>query len=420
MPLRVVIVGGGIGGLVLAQLLRAQEAPVQVDIFERDSSADGRDQGYYINLISQAVDLLKPTFGNLPELARLVTDPRSQVQCKQVLDTDSKELLSLPVPPGCCFVNRIELRKCLLDGLTIHWNKRFESYEESADDKSTTQVRFRDGSVVTADILVGADGANSRVREQRAPGIRYEDLGFTTVAGLSTLDAAPPAVRGRLDKGLVRWLGRQGHTAMMFPIFAVKEHEQPLLVWIMSYPGQRAEWETKFAHAEEDVTNEYSESNHARQALLDDCIARVATHITPDIAGAIRATKPDGWLFGPRQVYSTSAAQLPSILDPPSHRVVLLGDAAHATTTHRGLGANSAIADAADLAAAILKASGETSAEAVPKALQQYDRIMVARGGKVIGNSLSSTYSIHAAGWTADWICPLQYRAMHYIMKVVS
>ncbi|KJE89126.1 hypothetical protein CAOG_00660 [Capsaspora owczarzaki ATCC 30864] len=416
MPLRVAIIGGGIGGLVLAQLLRIRNNPdVLVQVFERDATAEARDQGYYLGLTGETVALLQPTFENLPKLAELLKDSRSTYTAARMVDANHNILVNFPVPAGGCFINRVDLRQALLQGLDVQWNKQFVSYSESLED-GAVHIQFRDGSTATADILVGADGANSPVREQRAPAVRYNDLGVTTIAGVSPLESASPAIRTLVNDGLVRWLGPDGHTVMMFPVFAVKEGQQSQLMWVLSYPGQRADWEGKFSGSGEDVTDEYSESSHARQALMEDCVARTQARFAPDLADIIRATPTEVNLFGPRQIYSTEVAQVRTLLSPPCGRVILLGDAAHATTTHRGLGANTAVADAADLAQSIAGAAGDSLA--LIQALQQYEKVMVARGIKVIKESVQVTGSIHSSGWSATWIRPAFLRVINVLIRL--
>jgi 2-polyprenyl-6-methoxyphenol hydroxylase-like FAD-dependent oxidoreductase len=72
-------------------------------------------------------------------------------------------------------INRWKLREALAKGLPIEWNKKFTHYEEKED---SVTAYFEDGTSIEADILIGADGAKSRVRKQRAPTVEYKDLGI--------------------------------------------------------------------------------------------------------------------------------------------------------------------------------------------------------------------------------------------------
>jgi 2-polyprenyl-6-methoxyphenol hydroxylase-like FAD-dependent oxidoreductase len=69
-------------------------------------------------------------------------------------------------------VDRVTLRQLLLAGLgdVVHFDKKFERYERSPEGKVT--AFFADGTSATGDVLVGADGASSKVRGQYLPQAR--------------------------------------------------------------------------------------------------------------------------------------------------------------------------------------------------------------------------------------------------------
>lgn len=134
------------------------------------------------------------------------------------------------------------------------------------------------------------------------------------------------------------------------------------------------------------------------------CVGRFPQEVI-DIIGT---TTVDTKLWGPRQIYSLNPKQVATLVQKSKtgpNYVVLLGDAAHATTTHRGLGANTAIADAVDLVEAIVKISKDYDAnpliqvaDLVDKHIRVYTAKMVKRGVEVMNASLESTASIHATG----------------------
>lgn len=72
---RVAIVGGGIGGLVLAHLLRASPS-LSVMVYERDTTPEARAQGYYIGLQGAGLKVVKERLVSLaPSLAPIISDP---------------------------------------------------------------------------------------------------------------------------------------------------------------------------------------------------------------------------------------------------------------------------------------------------------------------------------------------------------
>ncbi len=94
-------------------------------------------------------------------------------------------------------IGRSALRDLLLTGLddgTVRWGKEFVRYEDLLGGR--VRAHFADGGHADGDLLVGADASNSRVRAQRLPHLRREDLGVISVAGRTAMTreatAGPP------------------------------------------------------------------------------------------------------------------------------------------------------------------------------------------------------------------------------------
>src|SRR5690606_33172691 len=116
--------------------------------------------------------------------------------------TEQMKLLALietPPDAGHYSVSRITLRQVLLSGLddVVRFGKRFERYERLSDGRY--ELHFADGTRERADIVVGAGGGGSRVRQQYLPHAKRVDTGITTVAGKHLLT---PAARVRLPETL--------------------------------------------------------------------------------------------------------------------------------------------------------------------------------------------------------------------------
>jgi salicylate hydroxylase len=77
------------------------------------------------------------------------------------------------VNPG--IVDRVKLRNTLMQGIEdrIQWNKRFVNYEEFPD---RVVAHFEHGTTAEADLLIGADGARSKVRAQHCPQLEYRNV----------------------------------------------------------------------------------------------------------------------------------------------------------------------------------------------------------------------------------------------------
>jgi len=116
-----------------------------------------------------------------------------------------------------------------------------------------------------------------------------------------------------------------------------------------------------------------------------------ATVFGKELADLIRGTSADDYVL---EATHYLRALVPVKGNPlgRTSRVTLLGDAAHAMTTHRGLGANIAFADASDLVRAF------AHVEASWHALAEYEENMIKRGFEAIKQSMQSSEMIHLVG----------------------
>jgi 2-polyprenyl-6-methoxyphenol hydroxylase-like FAD-dependent oxidoreductase len=247
-------------------------------------------------------------------------------------------------------VSRDALREALLLGLDgiVRWDKQFSGYSQAAD--GTVTARFADGSTSTGDLLVGADGSGSRVRTQRLPGLDRVDLGVVTIAGRATLtpslaDALPPTLTDSSINNIVpsgpgwmfasTWHGGRPT--------AEQSHEVPTAV-----PGEDYYVVWAWAGARESYPADVEKS--PPEALRDLVAGRVQ-----DWSPAV------GRLVADTDVTTVAAMALRSmpVLDPwPSNEITLIGDAIHNMTPMAGIGANTALRDAAALSQA-LRAPGD-------------------------------------------------------------
>ncbi|MDP8969296.1 MAG: hypothetical protein M3N52_02085, partial [Actinomycetota bacterium] len=99
-------------------------------------------------------------------------------------------------------VSRLSLRHVLLAGLAdiVHFDKTFTHYRRSPDGQLT--AHFADGGTASCDVLVGADGGNSRVRRQYLPHAERIETGVTGIQGKVWLtDEIRALVPARLPEG---------------------------------------------------------------------------------------------------------------------------------------------------------------------------------------------------------------------------
>jgi len=181
-PMNVVIIGAGTGGLCLAHGLK--QRGINVTVYERERTrADGL-HGYRVGIDAHGIASLKAC---LPPdlfatfLATCARTPRHF----NVLTESMTEVLSVPLAEetasGGKSVSRMTLQQVLLTGLEehVHFDKRFTEYERHADGSVT--AHFADGTRATADVLVGADGARSKVRRQLLPHAHVENTGIVGI-----------------------------------------------------------------------------------------------------------------------------------------------------------------------------------------------------------------------------------------------
>lgn len=189
--LHVAIAGGGLGGLCLAQGLK--RAGIRVSVFERDAAPDARTQGFRIHIDPEGSEALHACLP--PELWETFEATGGvSAQSFTVMTEQLQELLSLGHTDSedevrkHRSISRITLRRVLLADLedSVHWGHRVARYELLANDRVRTH--FENGSSAEADVLVGADGVHSRVRQQLLPEAGPVDTGRIGIGGTVPLD----------------------------------------------------------------------------------------------------------------------------------------------------------------------------------------------------------------------------------------
>ncbi|TGL97455.1 FAD-dependent monooxygenase [Leptospira barantonii] len=159
----IAIIGGGLGGLTLARVLHVHG--IQATVFEAESSANSRTQGGMLDIHENDGQLALKAAGLFEEKFPKIIHAGGQAS--RILDRNGNVLFDEPDDGSSTRpeVKRGDLRQILLDSLpteAVLWGYKVKAVSSIGDGKH--EVIFTNGSVITTDLLVGADGAWSKVR----------------------------------------------------------------------------------------------------------------------------------------------------------------------------------------------------------------------------------------------------------------
>ncbi|AGP54176.1 FAD-dependent oxidoreductase [Streptomyces rapamycinicus] len=344
---RVAIVGAGPGGLTLARVLHVHGIPSTV--YELDASATARDQGGTLDLDEESGQRALLHAGLLEEFRPLSRPEGGELR---LLGKDADLGFHIPPPRDGDGNDRPEidrrvLKELLLGSLpegTVRWGRKVRAVAIGAAGRPT--LTLADGTTVAADVLVGADGAWSRVR----PLLSDADPVYTGVSFvdglLNDVDTRHPAVAELVGRGSMFALADEKG------LFAQRNGGGRIRVYIAVKAPE--EWSRSGLVDQADPAA-------TRKRLLD---------LFPDWDEGLRALIADGdGPLVPRPIHAL----------PTGHRwdrvpgVTLLGDAAHLMSPFAGAGANLAMLDGAELALAL------ASHDDLETALNAYETAMFPR-----------------------------------------
>ncbi|KAG8834420.1 hypothetical protein FRC17_008991 [Serendipita sp. 399] len=378
----ITIVGAGVGGLVLARIL--QQAGLKVVVYERESSLNSRSQGGSLDMHDES-GLYALRMANLFDQFQQYSNYEADEFLIRGKDGSvafsDQELGIAPHLNERPEIDRKHLRQILIDSLepgTIRWGHSLRAVSSPVitTDSPLHDLTFEkqevDGSTrrftTRVHFVVGADGAWSRVRS-------FVSSVMPHYSGVCYVESQITDVDTRFP--LIAKYVHDGH------MFAIEDNKGIVtqrcsggVIKVTTF------WRVPEGWMKEQGLSSESEPEQTRARLLD-----LFSGWNDEIRDVIRACDPT---FTPRRLV---------VLDPyftwnTTPGVTLLGDAAHVMSPFAGEGANMAMLDAAELAAAIIgtmKKNGRLTTSSMRNVIRAYEQKMQNRAGKA---SKESTYNM--------------------------
>lgn len=366
---KVAIVGGGPGGLTLARLLQLKGADVTV--YERDANREVRVQGSTLDLhddsglkaLEQAglMDAFKARYRPGADLMR-VADSQANLVYDQHQEANVQAFGEAHFRPE---IDRGPLRDILLDSLhpgTVVWNSHMI---DLIPDGQSWLLQLKNGNMERADIVIGADGANSRIRKS-VTDIAPVYSGLTMIEG-TVYDSATNAPRmTELTKG-----GK---------IFALGDNK----TLVTSAKGDGSLSFYTGCQKEESWIRDSGIDFNDHQQLLDWFRSEYAgwNQIWEELFNNKHTS------FIPRPQYYMPLEQNWQAKD----NITLIGDAAHAMPPYAGEGVNMAMQDALELCECL---TGNKHND-LRSAVADYEQRMRKRAAEAAAMTLEQTAVLHA------------------------
>ncbi|GHO78004.1 monooxygenase [Ktedonobacter sp. SOSP1-85] len=380
--LHVVIIGGGLGGLCLAQGLR--RVGIDVALYERDASPYTRKQGYRLHIDRRGIDALHSCLP--PHLFDLcmatASRPGSQVtivtkQLKPIKVIGFSREDSPTIVPVSTSVDRLTLREILLIGLDdiVHFGKEFLRYEYLSDGR--VRAFFSDGTEACGDVLIAADGVNSRVRQQFLPHASIEETDVRCIYGKTLLtEATHSLIPDFLYRGFAQVVGFRFSLALgvvdfqQLPAEAARKFVPDAC---FHTTGSYLMWSLNAKRRHMGMSDDKLFGLDGAQLLQFALLKTKRWH--PALRALLAAGEPE-------ETFPIAVRTAVPCQPWKSTSITLLGDAIHAMSPAGGSGANMALRDAHTLCQALKAAAyGERP---LISAIHDYEAVMLEEGFEAV------------------------------------
>ncbi|KAK0498727.1 hypothetical protein EDD18DRAFT_1153480 [Armillaria luteobubalina] len=354
----IAIIGAGPSGLLLARLLQ-HLGNIPSTIFELDSSSSARGQGGTLDIHEESGQRAIKRAGLYSEFQKVM---RPEGDCLRLADKTGFIHIDEETPgEGRPEIDRAQLRQLFIDSVpatSIEWSSKVAGVQPTPDRRF--RIVFANGSEDprSFDLVVGADGAWSRVRPLLTDVLPFYSGISCVEVHFSDVDKAHPDISKLVGQGTYTCLSdekgcfaqRQGDGSIRnYAMLRAPES------WIDDCGIDFSNPQATKTEMIERYFNDWSEANKDLIRLADDdhTIARKLVMLPPD----------HRWTSRPG--------------------VTLMGDAAHVMTPFAGEGVNNAMVDALELAEKVVVALKDGSArniqENLAKAVKEYEEGMFAR-----------------------------------------
>src|SRR6476620_2533615 len=331
---RAVVIGGSMSGLFAGLQLRARG--FAVDVYERvDSELSGRGAG----IVAQPV-----VTKTMRALGIDTADLGVEMTTRKILDAEGRVVVEAHCPQTLTAWER--LYRILRDAFPVaHYHRGIglKSFEQTS--RSVT-AHFTDGRSMEADLLVGADGIRSTVRQQLLPTLNPLYAGYVAWRSLLPEQAIPPAIHRELFEHMVFCLP-PGEQFLGYPVAGPDNdlrpgHRRLNVIWYR--PAEESTELQRLLTDESGVTHSLSiPPPLIRQEAIAAMRAAAERLVAPQFSAIARlmeepVLQPIYDLESPRMAFG---------------RVAIIGDAAFVARPHVGAGVSKACEDVSVLADAV-------------------------------------------------------------------